>query len=415
MRIRWRSRQSYLLMFRNCLLRGPTKIILCVRFCRYHAYIGLSMLLMVLLWWNIGEVNDCGARSVVNTVCDDYFIKDAAGNLCTALCERQEFKSWVCDKFENGIKSFRHGSLVTKVSADYEVSWPRGSLQEGLSTKTFMLEVERFLKTELGLSNTDSFLSGLLKDADVNSDDKLNLGEAQNLWRLIHQPFFLVFSLFQDLSVFPSINGTCGGLSMWNHGPYLELGAGPLFDLSGLSWTLGLFSNNSYRWMLPAWSKRAKVMVGLLEVVSEFYDRSEGQFHLCNIDGLTLFHTKTFELALTESSLPLSGAQVSHALRNVSCRSWRDCTLTAQCQTQCDYRSRRCTAQLVKPTLTHACGLMKDYLLFDAPRFIRPSLGRLLRRCARLTWSAPDLDLQHSLLVQELRDILWGHIQHLTR
>ena len=133
------------------------------------------------------------------------------------------------------------------------------------------------------------------------------------------------------------------------------------------------------------------------------------------MNGLTLFHSKKYELFLTESSLPLSGPQISDALRNVSCRTWRDCTLTPQCQTQCDYRSRKCTSMLVKPTLSHVCDIMADYLLFDAPSFIKVSLGRLLRRCQRLTWSVPDLDLQHSLIIVDLKDVIWGHIQHQTR
>ena len=133
------------------------------------------------------------------------------------------------------------------------------------------------------------------------------------------------------------------------------------------------------------------------------------------MNGLTLFHTKKFELSLTEASLPLSGLQISNALRNVSCRSWRDCTLTPQCQTQCDYASRKCTSNLVKPTLSHACGVVFDYLLFDAPSFIKPTLNRLLRRCMKLTWSTPDIDLQHSLLALDIRDVIWGQIHHQSR
>ncbi|GFR74777.1 hypothetical protein ElyMa_002171300, partial [Elysia marginata] len=80
-----------------------------------------------------------------------------------------------------------------------------------------------------------------------------------------------------DISVFPSMNGTCGGLSVWNYAPYFESGAGNLFDRHSLGWTLGFFSNSSYRWTLPAWVKRAKVIMGLLELITEFYDRNGGR------------------------------------------------------------------------------------------------------------------------------------------
>ena len=79
------------------------------------------------------------------------------------------------------------------------------------------------------------------------------------------------------MSVFPTINGTCGGLSVWNYGQFFEAGAGYLFDRRGMGWTVGFFSNNSYRWTLPTWFKRAKVVMGLLELVTEFYDRQGGR------------------------------------------------------------------------------------------------------------------------------------------
>ncbi|GFO45561.1 protein fam69b-like [Plakobranchus ocellatus] len=202
---------------------------------------------------------------------------------------------------------------------------------------------------------------------------------------------------------------------MWNYDPYLEPGAGHLFDRSGPGWAMGFFSNSSYRWSLPSWTKRAKVMMGLLELVTEFYDRDGGRFYLCNMDGMTLHHNKHFELSLTESSLPLSATQISTALKNITCYSWRDCAFTPQCTTLCNYKTHTCLPRLVRPTLSHACHVMTDYLLFDAPARLKPTLGRLLRRCQKLTWSMSELDLHHSLLSLELRDIIWGHIQNAAR
>ncbi|GFS09187.1 hypothetical protein ElyMa_003031700 [Elysia marginata] len=173
---------------------------LCVKFCRLHAYVGLTTLLLLFLWWNAGEVNDCGAQQVVKRVCDEYFAKDVTGDLCKALCESRQIKAGVCDKLENGVKatfskmlgrgfeksncymtvsrvssfqSFKNEGLVTKVSSDYEFTWPREDLPEGVSTDRFLLEVKKYIKRELGINSPDSLLARLYKNADVNSDDRV--------------------------------------------------------------------------------------------------------------------------------------------------------------------------------------------------------------------------------------------------
>ncbi|GFO45563.1 protein fam69b-like [Plakobranchus ocellatus] len=197
MRIRWRSRICYKLLLRNCMVKGLRHVVLCIRFFRYHAYVLLTMLLLLLLWWNASEMEDCGAHRVVEKVCEEFKSRDTAGNLCKGLCETGEIKPGLCYQLQHGVKSFRFQGLVTKIASSHEYLWQRDTLSEGLAMNAFIHSVEQYIETQLGVTSSTKLVARLLKHVDVNSDDKLNLGEAQNLWRLLHQPFFLVFYLFQ--------------------------------------------------------------------------------------------------------------------------------------------------------------------------------------------------------------------------
>ena len=62
---------------------------------------------------------------------------------------------------------------MNKVASNYEQSWRRKDLPEGLSGEMFSLEVKQYIEGELGIPLSQDLINGLFKHADVNHDDKV--------------------------------------------------------------------------------------------------------------------------------------------------------------------------------------------------------------------------------------------------
>lgn len=136
------------------------------------------------------------------------------------------------------------------------------------------------------------------------------------------------------------------------------------------------------------------------------------RYHLCNVNGLSLHHLSSFEVIITGETMLLSSQQIRNRLSNVTCHYAHDCTLTPQCQTSCDYSTKQCSGKVSRPTIAHICDIMEDYLLFDAPSVVKVSLNRLIHRCQSLSLYTQKLDLVHSILVLDLKSLLWNFIQN---
>ena len=90
----------------------------------------------------------------------------------------------------------------------------------------------------------------------------------------------------------------------------------------------------------------------------------------------------------------------------------------------------------MRPTLQRICALIGDYVLWGAPRGAKAPLSVLLDRCARLgrraglisekgegfskgeglhpEGSKRSSDLEHSLLLTELRSLLWRYVSNMA-
>ncbi|KAI8771463.1 divergent protein kinase domain 1A, partial [Biomphalaria glabrata] len=92
---------------------------------------------------------------------------------------------------------FQNGDLVFSVQNDPFHSWLIDSIVEGTKLKRFVFDADKHIQSELGLTDTSALMSRIIGDFDLNKDGNLNLGEAQSIWRLLKQPFFLAFYVFQ--------------------------------------------------------------------------------------------------------------------------------------------------------------------------------------------------------------------------
>ena len=108
----------------------------------------------------------------------------------------------------------------------------------------------------------------------------------------------------------------------------------------------------------------------------------------------------------------LSGQQIKSRLANRTCRHSFDCQLTEHCQTTCDHDTGRCSTTLLRPTLSHVCKIVQDYLYVDAPRKIKKRFGKWLHNCYNLGRDSARPSVSHSIVVIELKRVIWDLIQN---
>uniref|UniRef100_A0A0B6Y0H3 FAM69 N-terminal domain-containing protein n=1 Tax=Arion vulgaris TaxID=1028688 RepID=A0A0B6Y0H3_9EUPU len=395
---------------KNCFYQAPAFTVTVVRTCQRYAYILLgAMFFMLFVWWSTLDSSECDGPEVVEHVCQVYNEKYTTGNLCHELCVTKQLDLHSCYSYKDDLKRYRVDDIIFKVVDNPNLVFKEERIEEGLTSAEFLQQVKDLLLYELGHPNTDLLLKQLVLDFDINQDGKINLGEAQNMWWVLIQPNFLNFYIFQDSVSIPHLNGTCGGISVWY---YLYLMEGTSLYRKTTPWPISIFTSNFYRWTLPHWSLRAKVMLSLVELVEEMYEKDGVRYHLCNVNGLSLYHHSSYEVAITDDTMLLSSQQIHNRLSNITCHYAHDCILTPQCQTSCEFSSRQCTDRIIRPTIAVVCDVMIDYLLFDTPKEIKVSLNRAITRCQSISVYTQQLDLVHSLLILDLKSILWNYIQN---
>ena len=176
---------------------------------------------------------------------------------------------------------------------------------------------------------------------------------------------------------------------------------------------LHLLSSEAYRWFLPSWERRAKVSLGLLDLVFDLYEDHRLRFFLCDLRPSSLGHSATYEALLTATRHVVTAAMLARALSNRTCSHDHHCRFSAGCTTMCDTAQQRCTGEVTKPTLWQACLLLREYLLFDAPRRLAATLERLLGRCSHLIIYGQSIDMSHVVLITDLKAVLWDHIKNI--
>ncbi|BFZ20499.1 hypothetical protein BsWGS_23538 [Bradybaena similaris] len=406
MRIKLRTRCPF--RVKDCILQSLSYTLAGFRACHRRVWILLGVTFLVIyIWRSTSDSGGCDGNQLLEFVCKEYSEKYTSGSLCHDLCISKELHLYSCYTYKNSVKNYKSGNLVFKVASN--LSWRQERIEEGLQSSEFLKLVDELLQHELGNTDTSTLMNQLVLDFDTNRDGKINLGEAQNMWWVLRQPDFLNFYIFQDSVSIPHLNGTCGGISIWYN---LHLSQGSTLYRRATPWPVSLLTNNAYRWTLPAWIYRARAMLSLIELAEELYDRDGVRYHLCNVDGLSLHHHGSYEVILTEDTMLLSSQQIRNKLSNITCQYAHDCILTPQCQTMCDFSSRQCSGKVTRPTLAFVCDIMEDYLLFDAPKTLKITLSRLIHRCQSLSVYTQMLDLVHSIIVLDLKNVLWNYIQN---
>ena len=142
----------------------------------------------------------------------------------------------------------------------------------------------------------------------------------------------------------------------------------------------------------------------------DIYEEYNNRYLMCDIGPDQFGYTKNHDLLVSDVSGIISVDKVEKYLKNITCDSDSHCAFSKQCFSQCDVGSRRCGGTVVRPGLWFVCDMLQDYILFDAPRYLYFDLKRLLYRCAELDARHDGIDMEHAILQEDLKSVLWNEI-----
>ncbi|MEE6495678.1 hypothetical protein FKM82_002110 [Ascaphus truei] len=282
----------------------------------------------------------------------------------------------------------------------------------GTTVQKFKEMVHSLFKTKLGdQGNLRELVNLILAAADGNKDGHVSLPEAKSAWALLQLNEFLLMVILQDKEHTPKLLGFCGDLYVTERVPYTSL-----YGIS-LPWVLEVFVPHGLRkrmdqWFTPSWPRKAKIVIGLLEFVEDIFHGPYGNFLMCDISAKNFGYNDKYDLKMVDMRKIVPEMSLKELIKDRPCESDSDCIYGTDCSTVCDPSKMKCSADVTQPNLAKVCLLVKDYMLRGAPSEIREELEKHIYSCIALKAAAMHMEMEHSLILNNLKALLWKKISH---
>uniref|UniRef100_A0AAA9TK45 Divergent protein kinase domain 1A n=1 Tax=Bos taurus TaxID=9913 RepID=A0AAA9TK45_BOVIN len=282
----------------------------------------------------------------------------------------------------------------------------------GTTVQKFKEMVYSLFKAKLGdQGNLSELVNLILTVADGDKDGQVSLGEAKSAWALLQLNEFLLMVILQDKEHTPKLMGFCGDLYVMESVEYTSL-----YGIS-LPWVIELFIPSGFRRSMdqlftPSWPRKAKIAIGLLEFVEDVFHGPYGNFLMCDTSAKNLGYNDKYDLKMVDMRKIVPETNLKELIKDRHCESDLDCVYGTDCRTSCDQSTMKCTSEVIQPNLAKACQLLKDYLLRGAPSEIREELEKQLYSCIALKVTANQMEMEHSLILNNLKTLLWKKISY---
>ncbi|KAK2188463.1 hypothetical protein NP493_131g01028 [Ridgeia piscesae] len=364
-----------------------------------------TLVLFLLLPYLYQAISDHAlGRHITNRVCEQYKAGLISGKLCDNLCNLRDIslRSFIIQS--NGCRAVDLGETFVRVPYDYflgETLPMYGTPEQGTRLEQFQRMVDGFLQAKLDIGDHSKLRDYIINLGDVNNDAKLSLAEAKTIWSLLQQNEFFVAVIFRAESHIPSVVDFCGAIYRTEYVNYTKL-----YEPDNIAMHRRWFGPR-----FPKWAARAKVVLGLLEFTMEAYQHgSDGSFYMCSTNSTNVGFTDAHDVKLLDTSKLLSHQDLRAFVGGKTCATSADCSYTPHCTTRCDTRAHTCTAELERPNLHLVCRIARPYILKNAPSDLHGSLLRILARCSELSAHLTGVELQHSLVLNDFKSLLWKAI-----
>ncbi|XP_051568376.1 divergent protein kinase domain 1A-like [Myxocyprinus asiaticus] len=371
----------------------------------------------------------CRGHECKNSICDKFQKGVIDGSACNSLCEKGTLYLGKClsAKPINQVYSGSWGDMegiikchmqeVPHYDLGVELEPRKESAffnrpTKGTSVEKFKEMVFSHLKVKVGdQANLHDLVTLVLGVADSNKDGQISLSEAHSAWALIQLNEFLLSIVLQDREHTPRLLGYCGDLYVMEKVPYV-----PLYGAS-LPWIVELWIPASLQrsidqWVTPSWPRKAKIAIGLFELVEDVFHGTFGSFLMCDVNAAGFGYTEHYDIKVVDARNIIPEAAFQEVMRERQCEEDSDCVYGTDCLTSCDLTKHRCTTEVTQPNLAKVCSTLKDYLLYGAPSNIQDELEKQLYACIALKGATEQMEMEHSLIINNLRTLLWKKISH---
>ncbi|GAB0198570.1 divergent protein kinase domain 1B [Grus japonensis] len=363
-------------------------------------------------------------------ICDQYKKGIISGSTCKDLCEERSLLFQHClsssptQQVYSGL--WREREVIIKCGIEEALkadshpdSVPRRDVvlfdkpTRGTSMDEFKEMLLNFLKSNLGdQPSLAALVSRIIAMADVNRDGKVSLAEAKSIWALLQLNEFLLMLSLHEKEHTSKLLGHCGDLYVTEKIPHTSLyGVDvPPFLQSLLP---SVIHQIIHQWFAPAWPRRAKIAIGLLEFVEEIFHGTYGNFYICETSFKNVGYNDKYDFKMVNLRKVATEMTIRGFLKGRHCEQNVDCTYGKDCMATCDKLMKQCKSDVVHmPNLAKVCGLLQDYLLYGAPLELKEELQKQLRTCMTLSGLASQMEVHHSLVLNNLKTLLWKKISN---
>ncbi len=283
--------------------------------------------------------------------------------------------------------------------------------ETGSSMDDFRIMIIAYLNRKLGEGNYDQLQTKIVNIADINHDGKVSLPEARSMWALLQGTEFLITMVLPNSEYIPKLLGFCGDLYITE-----GLKSYRLYGVDFPAFVDFLFptklKNSVNKAAAPDWPKKAHIGVGLLEFVEEIFDGPTGNLLMCDVSELNIGYNSNYDVKVLNLADIHAEKSVTAVLQDRQCRTAGDCVFGANCRSFCDSDTGHCSGEVVRPNLQRVCEMIYDFLLRSAPSAINSQLEKDLDKCVALEKTSANMLMDHSLLLNEMKDILWKQISN---
>ncbi|XP_008401639.1 divergent protein kinase domain 1B isoform X2 [Poecilia reticulata] len=393
------------------------------------AWLGILIISWIVYMQYASYAELCRGHVCQIVICDHYRRGIISGSSCKALCDQKTLTLHRCMSTSSThqvyVGLWKDRPVVMKCGIEDPVnidgvpetlSRPEMSLFDkptrGTSMDEFKEMLHSFLKANLGEQpSLSALVDRVITLADVNQDGKVSLAEAKSIWALLHINEFLLMVALQEKEHTPKLLGFCGDLYVTE-----RVSHSSLYRLEVPHYLEAVvpeaLSSGLNHWLAPSWPRRARITIGLLEFVEEVFHGSYGSFLICDASPHHVGYNTKYDCKMANLRSVASEAVVRAFLKGRRCENNADCTYGKDCTATCDRLVKQCNTEVVQPNLAKVCMLLQDYLLFGAPSDLRGDLEKQLRTCVTLSGLASQMEVHHSLVLNNLKTLLWKKISN---
>lgn len=382
----------------------------------FAAFLFCSYILFnIFTLWQASTCSNSFSIKFLQELCSLYKKEVVSGSLCHSICVSHTIRYQKCTNYRDGkvvivadaddlpypiiLKSAKHSFK------DFDsISFKVGDQQKYPYFSAFRQIIRDSVLLNLGLNLTFEIDEiGQVWSIDTQTffesmkwSKRAYVTLMDSVWPLIQQDEYLLLRLNQHLPYMPKLYGTCGYVYAVEYAPPSKLFYSSVIE--------------------GGWSARAKLALGILDVVRALDFDFHEPLHICDVKPENFGISSTNKrIKLIDTDCLLRDSIIKKELRNKSCHTDQECTFF-DCKGWCRTKEKKCANERINTNLQVVCEyiLQGKYffvgLLKKAPLKLREKLSWLLRQCAY-----PVTYNNHSFVKYYKRKYFWELYRILQR